>query len=447
MSRTPLDLRELAPRPSERDGKRTSPSPDVDAELVQQMRSEVAEKLAAAPPEQVAGSNRDRLADDMIAKALEAHARRSIERGDPPLGVDEEVELAGAVRAALFGYGRLERHMTASVTDIHVVGNDPVFLEFADGTKGRGDAVVDTDEELIDLARTIGRSGGQSEGRLDYAHPTLRRQLNDGSRFFAVAWITPRPHLFIRRHLLLDVVLSDLVGLGTLSKELCEFLAGAVKARLNILIAGAGGSGKTTLCRALAAEMDVDDRIVTIETEYELALDRFPERHSEVVALEAREANVEGAGAVSCADLVRYQTTMKAQRLVVGEVLGAEVIPMLNAMHSGAAGSMCTVHANSSADAFYRLGLMALQAPEHLEFPHTYATAARALDLVLFLKQLPGGRHVITSVREVTGFDSQVTTNEIFEHGGGGLATRNSVSLTDSTRRVLADVGYSEALW
>ena len=424
------------------DGRR----PGADPALVARIRAQVAEQLAERGGLQLPRSDREALAVELVARALEAHARERLTAAEAPLSLEVEAAVAAAVRAELFGLGRLEPLLVdQSVTDIHVVGCDRVVLDLADGSKADVDPVVDSDEELVDLVRVIGRNEGIAERRFDFAHPQLNQQLRDGSRLFAVAWVTRRPHLFIRRHRLLDVTLADLVRLETLSEELARFLSAAVKARRNILVAGGMGAGKTTLLRALLAEVDPHERIVTVETDYELALDRFPERHPDLIALEAREANVEGAGTVTCADLVRWAMRMAASRLAVGEVLGAEVIPMLNAMHSGAAGSMCTVHANSSGDALAKLGLLAVQAPEHLEMPHTFALAARALDLVLFLARDRHGRRVVQSVREVIGSDgSQVTTNEIWAPGPDGRAIRTAVSLTEATRLVCAQVGYRE---
>jgi len=421
---------------------------EVDQVLVATIRAEVAETLSARGIEHLALPDREALTDELVARALEAHAHRCLANADDPLTLDQEAAIAAAVRAELFGLGRLEPLLAdSSITDIHVVGCDQVILDIADGSKAEVEPVVGSDDELIDLIRIIGRNEGIAERRFDFAHPQLNQQLRDGSRLFAVAWVTRRPHLFIRRHRLIDVTLSDLVRLGTLSEPLADFLVSAVKARRNILVAGGMGAGKTTLLRALLAEAAPEERIVTVETDYELALDRFPERHPDLIALEAREANVEGAGMITCADLVRWAMRMAASRIAVGEVLGSEVIPMLNAMNSGAAGSMCTVHANSSADALGKLALLAIQAPEHLEIPHTYALAAQALDLVVFMATDARGRRLIQSVREVTGSDgSQMITNEIWALGSDERAARTAVSLTEAMRVACANVGYREDL-
>ena len=421
----------------------------ADPVLVSRIRREVAGELAARGGAHLDPVDRAALADELAVQALEAHAHSCLARAEVPLSFDEEAAVAAAVRAELFGLGRLDPLLADdSITDIHVVGSDAVTVDLVDGSRAALEPVVDSDEELIELVRAIGRNEGIAERRFDFAHPQLNQQLRDGSRLFAVAWVTRRPHLFVRRHRLLDVSVEDLVRLGTLSSDLGSFLAAAVRARRNILVAGGMGAGKTTLLRALLAAAGPGERIVTVETDYELALDRFPDRHPDVVALEAREANAEGAGGVSCADLVRWAMRMSASRLAVGEALGAEVVPMLNAMHSGASGSMCTVHANSSADALAKLALLAVQAPERLEMPHTCALAAHALDLVVFMARVEGGRRVVRSVREVTGSDGwQVTTNEIWAPGDGGRAERTSVGLTEAMRRACAAAGYREDLW
>jgi Flp pilus assembly CpaF family ATPase len=224
------------------------------------------------------------------------------------------------------------------------------------------------------------------------------------------------------------------------------FLKAAVQGRTNILVCGGMGDGKTTLLRALASDIPPEQRLVTVETDYELALDRFPDRHHEVIALEAREANVEDVGRISCADLVRWAMRMSADRVIVGEVLGEEIVPMLNAMNSGAAGSMCTLHANSSAEAFNKLALLAAQAPERLEFRHTFALAADAINFTVFVRRDRTGRRVISSIREVTGAtDASVVTNELFAPDSDGKAVPTGTVCSERTRHRLRDHGFDPA--
>jgi Flp pilus assembly CpaF family ATPase len=207
------------------------------------------------------------------------------------------------------------------------------------------------------------------------------------------------------------------------------------------------GDGKTTLLRALAADIAPEERLVTVETDYELALDRFPDRHNEVVALESREANVEDVGRITCADLVRWAMRMNARRVIVGEVLGDEVVPMLNAMNSGASGSMCTLHANSSAEVFNKLALLAAQSPERLEFRHTFALAADAVNFTIFVRRDRSGHRVVSSIREVTGAsDTAVVTNELFAPDSEGRAVPTGTVLSERTRHRLREQGF-DASW
>jgi Flp pilus assembly CpaF family ATPase len=319
-----------------------------------------------------------------------------------------------------------------------------VFVEYADGTKAPGPSIASSDAEMIELLRDIGRRYGLSEREFNPARPQLNLQLPDGSRLFAIAWVCDRPALAIRRHRFMKVSLSDLQGLGAIDSGLWAFLAAAVKARKQLMIAGATGAGKTTLLRALASEIPAQERIVTIETELELGLNRFPELHPDCVALEARERNVEGVGEVTAAELVRASLRMNPDRVIVGEVRGAEVIPMLNAMSQGNDGSMCTIHADSSGNVFNKLALYALQSPERLPMEATNLLAASAIDLLVFIAKTRHGRFV-ASIRQVVSADGrQVVTNEIFKPGPDGRAVPGSpipAELLDD----LAAEGYDPA--
>jgi Flp pilus assembly CpaF family ATPase len=211
------------------------------------------------------------------------------------------------------------------------------------------------------------------------------------------------------------------------------------------MIAGATGAGKTTMLRALASEIPPEERIVTIETELELGLDRYPELHPDCVALEAREANVEGVGEVTAAELVRMSLRMNPDRVIVGEVRGDEVIPMLNAMSQGNDGSMCTIHTDSSGGVFRKLALYALQSPERLPMDATLLLASAALDLLVFIAKTSEGRFV-SSIRQVTGFDGkQVLTNELFRPGPDGRAVPGTPIPADLLTE-LVRVGYDPAL-
>ena len=178
-------------------------------------------------------------------------------------------------------------------------------------------------------------------------------------RLAAAAWVTKRPYLTVRRHLLVDADQKDLVGRDMYDTGLASLLGALVRARRNVLIAGGQGVGKTTLLRALLHECEPDERIVVLEQEPELHLDALPGRHDHVLVFMERGANTEGVGAVSLADLGRAIKRFTPRRIVVGEVRGPEVIDMLEAMTQGIAGSMCTIHADSSWSVFPRLPVYA----------------------------------------------------------------------------------------
>ncbi len=359
----------------------------------------------------------------LIDQRLEHLASSAIAAGRRVLTHDEEDALVRAVFDRLFHLGRLQPLLDdEAIQNVVANGYDRVFVEYAGGLKVEGPPVADSDEELIDQLREIGRRYGLSEQEFNPSRPQLNLQLPDGSRLFAVAWVCDRPSVSIRRHRFMKLDLGDLIGLGAIDEGLASFLSAAVRSRQQIIVAGATGAGKTTMLRALAAEIPASERIVTIETELELGLDRFSDVHPDCVALEAREANVEGAGEVTAADLVRMSLRMNPDRVIVGEVRGDEIVPMLNAMSQGNDGSMCTVHADSSATVFNKMALYAMQSPERLPLEATCQLAAAAIDLVVFIAKSREGRWV-SSVRQVVGVDgSKVVTNELFQPGADGRA-------------------------
>src|SRR5207248_5099293 len=204
---------------------------------------------------------------------------------------------------------------------------------------------------------------------------------------------------------------------------------------------GGTGAGKTTLLRALASEMDSMERIVTIEDAFELGLELDPDIHADVTAFQAREANVEGAGAISQAELVRWGLRMSPDRVIVGEIRGPEVVPMCNAMSQGNDGSMATLHASSSRGAFTKLATYAIQAPERLPLEATNLLVAGALDFVLYLALDAQGHRVVSSIREVVDADGQqVVSNEVFRPSADGRAVPG-VPLRAETLDQLVAVG------
>ena len=426
----------------------------VDRALVSRLRGDVADRLAAkvradretgAEPMELSAQRR--YGRGVAATLLEEFARDRIDGGEAPLSTDDEDELARAIDDALFGLGALQPLLEDdTIENVNANGCDETWVTRADGTKERGPSLAASDDELVALVRTAAAREGLAERRFDLGSPKLNLQLRDGSRLFAVMGVSRRPSLSIRRHRFAKLTLDDLVGLGTLDAALRDFLAAATLAKRNIVISGGTSSGKTTLMRALASEIPPHERLVTIEDTLELGLERYPELHPDVVALEVREENVEGEGAIDAADLVRMALRMDPDRVIVGEVRGSEVLPMLNAMSQGNDGSMCTIHANSSQGTFGRIAAYAVQAPERLAVEHTNVLIANAVDLVVFIGQdrVPGRRirRHVASVREVVHAEGPlVVSNEIFRPGPDGRAVPGA-PVRHETLAALEAVGF-----
>ncbi|MDT0164494.1 CpaF/VirB11 family protein [Actinotalea sp. AC32] len=421
------------------DGERvTFGGPPVDVATVRDIRRTVAEALAArlqadAVPDPAA---RRELARSLLASELSARARARVQSGLDPWPVETEMAVAAAVMAALFGLGRLQPLVDDPlVENIEVDGCDSVWISYADGRDRRGEPVADSDAELIELLQLLAARTGADERTFTSAHPSLHLRLEDGSRLAAMAWTTPRPHVVIRRHRVKDVDLDDLVRLGTLDAVLAGFLRSAVRAGKNVVVTGLQNAGKTTLVRALANEFGPMERFATIEKEYELHLHDLPERHPRVVAMEAREGSTERdahgrrSGEVTLTDLVTDALRMNLRRIIVGEVRGAEVLPMLEAMSTGD-GSMCTLHARSAQHGIDRIVTLCLSAGISMTESFAYRLLAGSVDLVVHLNLLDesadGGpkRRFVTDVIAIEGLgeSSRPATTTVFGPGPDGRA-------------------------
>jgi pilus assembly protein CpaF len=441
------------------------------------IRGLVAEDLAGEGGAGLKGDDRREFARQRIFVHLDQLTGVASDEWRAPAAPVDEQRLAQSVLDVLFGLARLQTLVDdPDIENIDINGCDQVWATFADGSKRLMPAVADSDGELVDLVRSAASRFGLSERRFDLARPELDLRLPDGSRLSAVMAVASRPSVSIRRHRYSDLSLTDLTALGTLDEHLASFLAAAVRARKNIVVSGAMNSGKTTLLRALAAEIPPRERIVTIEQAFELGLDTAGRRHPDMVALEARPANVEGEGLISVADLVRRALRMNADRVIVGEVLGDEVLPMLNAMSQGRSGSMCTIHADSSSGVFRRIASYSVQAPERLPLDAANLLVAGAVQFIVHLDSEmydaadPGVRsfppdgsagpvpwdggaplqfpaepartRFVSSVREVVDAEgAQVISNELFRPGPDRRARPGS-PLRPETQRELAQFGY-----
>lgn len=429
----------------------------VDQTLVRRLREEVADTLARHRRDEAVAGNPPMSAQDerqfaraVINRVLDAHARTEVGAGRTPLSPLEEEEAASGIHAALFGVGRLQPLLDdLDVENIDINGCDQVFVQYADGREVKAPPVAESDEELVELIQVLGAYSGLSSRPFDSANAQLDIRLPDGSRLSAVMDVCARPSVSIRRSRLSRVHLDDLVRFGSVTPEIAAFLSAAVAARKNIMIAGATNAGKTTMLRALANEIGPHERLITVERALELGLGEFADLHPNVVAFEERLPNSEGNGAITMAELVRRSLRMNPSRVIVGEVLGDEIVTMLNAMSQGNDGSLSTIHANSSIEVFNRISTYAIQSSERLPVEATMMLIAGAIDFVVFVQKrnqyLDGGRlrRYVASIREVNGIDGRVLSSEVFAPGPDGVAVPAApISCMDE----LVAVGYSPGL-
>ncbi len=323
---------------------------------------------------------------------------------EPGISRDEREQLANEIASDILGYGPLERLLADdSITEIMVNGPDEIWIE----RQGRlYETTVHFNDES-QLRRIITKMVAQVGRRVDENSPMVDARLPDGSRVNVI--IPPLslsgPLLTIRKFSQKRLMLDDLLRLGTLSENGLEFVTAAVKAELNVLISGGTGSGKTTLLNALSSAIPETDRVVTIEDAAELQLSQH-----HVLRLESRPKNLDGEGEIPIRELVRNSLRMRPDRIVVGEVRGAEALDMLQAMNTGHEGSLTTVHANSPRDALSRIETMVLMAGLDLPIRAIRQQISSALDLVIQLERLDDGSRRVTHITEVQRMESDVVT-------------------------------------
>ncbi|PZF86509.1 CpaF family protein [Jiangella anatolica] len=371
----------------------TSPDPPgVDWALVRAFRQQAAARLSEQVDETTAEADRRAAGRAIIAQLLDEHVRHTVTAGGATVGVDQQTALARAVFDALFGLGRLQPLVDdPAIENIEVYGAEPVVVIDGEGRITRRPPVVESADELVDMLTFLASRGGSSERTFSTASPSLHLHLHGGHRLAASGWTTHQPVVVIRRHRLVDIDLDDLVARGTLTGQAAAFLRTAVRSRRSIVVSGSMGAGKTTLTRALANEIDPEEKLGTIETEYELGLHRMRERHRRVIAWEARPGSGErgpggrAAGEITLDDLVYDALRMNLDRLIVGEVRGREVLPMFKTMQAGA-GSLSTIHAHSARASIERLVTCAMEAGDRVSADFAYRQIAQHVDLVVHVE-------------------------------------------------------------
>jgi pilus assembly protein CpaF len=346
-------------------------------------------------------------------RGLEADVRELVEREAAALGAQERERLVERVLRLTAGLGPLDALLAdPAVDEVMVNGPGAVWVE----RRGRIEPTDTTFASAADLMHAVERILAPLGRRVDEAAPLCDARLPDGSRVNVV--IPPLsltgPCVTIRRFRRQGFSLDDLVSGGTLPRTLADFLAGCVAARASILVSGGTGSGKTITLNALSGAIPEDERIVTIEDAAEL---RLRQRH--VVRLEARPPNLEGRGEVTIRQLVRNALRMRPDRIVVGEVRGAEALDMLMALNTGHEGSLSTVHANAPADALRRVETLALMAGVGLPHEAVRDQVGSALDLVVHQARAGDGARRVESVAEVVRVAGGAGTRELYARRDG----------------------------
>ncbi|MEX2586782.1 MAG: CpaF family protein [Actinomycetota bacterium] len=343
------------------------------------------------------------------------------------LPISQRPKFIGELTDDLLGYGPLEELLAdPKVTEIMCNGHNDIYVERA-GKILHSDVSFTDDDHLRQVIEKIVAKVGR---RIDESSPMVDARLPDGSRVNAVLppIAVDSPLLTIRRFPAKPFHMEDLIKFGTITAEAGEFLKSCVLGKLNMLVSGGTGTGKTTLLNVMADFVPADERIVTIEDAAEM---RLSQPH--VVRMEARPANIEGAGEVAIRDLVRNSLRMRPDRIMVGEVRGAEALDMLQAMNTGHEGSLTTIHANTPRDALTRMDTMVLMAGYDLPVKAIRQQVAAALDVVIQVSRFGDGSRRITQISEVQGMEGDIITlQDVFRYefsSGGSQSDESAGSL------------------
>ncbi len=347
---------------------------------------------------------------------------RLLQEESAPLNQASRQSVVRRIEDEVLGLGPLEPLLAdKTVSDVLVNGADQVYVERR-GKLELTDVKFNNDAHLINIIDRIVSAVGR---RIDESSPMVDARLKDGSRVNAI--IPPLaldgPSLSIRRFAVELLSMDDLIRLGTMTRELAQVLSAIVRGRLNVLISGGTGAGKTTLLNLLSGFIPETERIVTIEDSAELQL-----QQPHVVRLETRPPNIEGRGAVTQRDLVRNSLRMRPDRIVIGEVRGAEALDMLQAMNTGHDGSLTTIHANTPRDALGRIENMVSMTGVTFQIKALRTQIASAIDIVVQVERQEDGRRRVVSLQETNGMEGEViTTSELFRFDRRGLDKEGNV--------------------
>jgi pilus assembly protein CpaF len=389
----PVVVRSEGPQLREPQGERAS---DPYAELKTRIHHACIAKLG---PELFTAKSNEDLSDRVLRAVTEQLA---LDR--TPLTRDERRQIVREISDDILGYGPLEPLLRDdTVTEIMVNGPDQIYVE----RSGKLESTTSTFVDDPHLLRIIDKIVSQVGRRVDESSPMVDARLPDGSRVNAI--IPPLslrgPVLTIRKFSRDPYTMDDLINFGSISPKAAHFLSACIQGKLNVLISGGTGTGKTTLLNALSAFVPGDERIVTIEDAAELQL-----QQEHVLPLESRPANIEGQGEIKIRELVRNALRMRPDRIIVGEVRGAETLDMLQAMNTGHEGSLTTIHANTPRDALSRLETLVLTAGVELPHRAIREQISSAFDLLVQITRLVDGSRRVSHVTEVLRMESDIIT-------------------------------------
>jgi pilus assembly protein CpaF len=357
-----------------------------------------------------------RLTEDDLRRRVHEQLHSALAQERAPLSAADKAQLIQDVSDDILGYGPIDRLLRSDeITEVMVNGPDLVFVERNGKVEKTGATFVDDQH----LRRIIDKIVAQVGRRIDEATPLCDARLPDGSRVNAV--IHPLaiggPFLTIRKFSKDPFQIDDLIRFGTLSASSARFLQAMVLGKLNIIVSGGTGTGKTTMLNVLSSFIPGDERIVTVEDAKELQL------HQEhVLALEARPPNIEGKGAITIRDLVKNTLRMRPDRIVVGECRGGEALDMLQAMNTGHDGSLTTIHANTARDCMARLETLVLMAGYDLPLAAIRHQVSSAVDAVVQIGRLRDGTRRVVSISEVQGMEGDTIVMQdifMFDYGMG----------------------------
>ena len=357
-----------------------------------------------------------RLSEDDLRRRVNEQLHAALAQERAPLSAADKAQLIQDVSDDILGYGPIDRLLKDDdVSEVMVNGPESVYVE----RNGKLEKDPATFVDEVHLRRIIDKIVSEIGRRIDEANPLCDARLPDGSRVNAV--IHPLaiggPFLTIRKFSREKLQIDDLIRYGTLNAHSARFLQACVVGRLNVLVSGGTGTGKTTTLNVLSSFIPTDERIVTVEDAKELQL-----HQDHVLALEARPANIEGRGEITIRDLVKNCLRMRPDRIVVGECRSGEALDMLQAMNTGHDGSLTTVHSNSPRDTLARLETLVLMAGFDLPVRAIREQMASALDCIVHLSRLRDGTRRITHITEVQGMEGDVITLQdifLFDFGMG----------------------------